>query len=408
MFVMFASITFGWDLSLAPGLSVKNAFLYTIIVVFMIETAVYHNRRFELPSVLVPFGLFVGYSIVSWFAVAFVFQLTNYPLLKSTITLKSERIDHLLFFLLFFYGLTSTKDVAGLLRTFLWLLVIGNVVTVVDAFNIPDLGIIQQRRDGRLGGPMGESNQYGAMLALTLPAIIALVWDSQTKRFLAYFASFASIVALLLASSRGSFVAIVVGSIFSVYYLRAYIAMRHVATGVIVSAAVIAVIVVIAVVSSDLGDDLIQRFADTLSGGTVEVSSGRTYIWASALQQMTDQPLSFLIGFGWDVYDLINKTGYGTHNVYLNHWFDLGLPGLILYCALTYNLLSNCRRAISNSTGFVRSQLIAFVFGFASLSVALFFVDLKGPWMWVWVYSGMVMRLVVASTQPNEDEMKAC
>ena len=147
---MFAATTFGWDLSLAPGLSVKNAFLYLIIVIYMIETAVFHNRRLELPSVLVPFGLFVGYSILSWFVVAFVVQLTNYPILETAISLKTYRFDHFLLFLLFFYGLTSTKDVVSLLRTFLWLLVIGNLVTVVDGFNVPDLGIIQQREDGRL------------------------------------------------------------------------------------------------------------------------------------------------------------------------------------------------------------------------------------------------------------------
>ena len=54
--VMFVATTFGWELSLGPGLSVKNAFLYLIILIYMIETAVFRNRRFELLSVLVPCG----------------------------------------------------------------------------------------------------------------------------------------------------------------------------------------------------------------------------------------------------------------------------------------------------------------------------------------------------------------
>lgn len=402
---MFVATSFGWDLSLAPGLSVKNAFLYTIVIIYMIETAVFQNRRLELPSVLVPFGLLVGYCILSWFVVVFVVQLTNYPMLETGISLKTNRFDHLMFFLLFFYGLISTKDVLGLLRTFLWILVIGNLITVVDGFNIPDLGIIQQRDDGRLGGPMGESNQYGALLALTLPAIVALVWDPKTNRFLAYFAGLVSVVALLVASSRGAFVGLIAGSLFSIFYLRRYISMRHVAIGAITFLATFAVTIVV-LLNTDLAGDLIQRFTDKLSGSSGSISSNRTKIWSSALQQMSDQPLSFFTGFGWDAYDYINKVGVKTHNVYLNHLFNLGLPGLTLYCLLLYKLLSNCRRAISKATGSERSQLIAFVFGFASLSVALFFVDLYKAWIWVWAYIGLVMRLAIASNQSTGEAIE--
>jgi len=127
-------------------------------------------------------------------------------------------------------------------------------------------------------------------------------------------------------------------------------------------------------------------------------------IWTTALQQMSEQPLSFFTGFGSDAYDYINRIGVNTHNVYLNHLFNLGLPGLSLYCLLIYKLMSNCRRAISKATGAARNQLIAFVFGFAALSVALFFVQMYKPWIWVWAYAGLVMRLAVASSQPTEDE----
>ena len=254
---------------------------------------------------------------------------------------------------------------------------------------------------------MGESNQYGALLALTLPAIIALVWDSQTKRFLAYFAILVSSVALLLSSSRGAFVAIILGCLFSIYYLRAYISMRHVVKGGLIFLATVTVTIII-ILNTDLGGELVQRFIDKLSGSTRTISSGRTAIWTMTLQQMSERPFSFFTGFGWDAYEYISRSGYAPHNAYLKHLFDLGLPGLTLYCVLSYKLLSNCRGAISNSTGTARYQLIAFVCGFASMSIALFFVDLAKPWPFVWAYVGMMMRLVVASRQPIKDEMKAC
>ena len=114
--IMFVATTFGWELSLAPGLSIKNAFLYLIIVIYMIETAVFHNRHFELPSVLVPFFLLVGYCIFSWLTVALIVQWKGYSVLDAGISLKTNRFDHLMFFLLFFYALSSSKDVLSLLR----------------------------------------------------------------------------------------------------------------------------------------------------------------------------------------------------------------------------------------------------------------------------------------------------
>lgn len=395
--VMFAADTFGWDLSLAPGLSVKNAFLYLIIMVYMIETAVFRNHRLELPSVLVPFGLLVGYCIFSWSVMVFIVRWPSYPVVDTAISLKTNRFDHFLIFLLFLYGLSERKDVLALLRGFLWMLVIGNLITVVDGFNIPDLGIIQQRDDGRLGGPMGESNQYGALLALSLPAIVALLWDKGTKKLYAYAACFISIVALLAASSRGAFAGIIVGSIFSIFYLRSFLSMRRVAIGALATVASI-VVIVLAFLSTNLVGELIQRMAEQMSGSSSTISSGRTMIWGTALQQIHEQPFSLLTGFGYDAWYYIYRLGgYNPHNVYLHHLFDLGLPGLTLYCILMYNLISICRRALRGATDAERGQLIAFVFGLVSLNASLFFVDLYKPWLFIWAYAGMIMRLAIAT-----------
>ncbi len=180
--------------------------------------------------------------------------------------------------------------------------------------------------------------------------------------------------------------------------------MRYVAIGALIFLATVAVTIVV-LLNTDLAGDLIQRFTYKMSGSSTNISSNRTNIWAAALQQMSEQPLSFFTGFGSDAYDHINRIGVNTHNVYLNHLFNLGLPGLTLYCLLIYKLISNCRRAISKATGAARDQLIAFVFGLAALSVALFFVQMYQPWIWAWAYIGLIMRLAVASSQPTEDEV---
>jgi len=406
--VLLVATTFGLDLSLGPGLSVKNAFLYLIMVVYMIETAVLHNRRFELPSVLLPFGLLVGYCILSWFTASFVVHPSYYNPFPTLITLKGERVDQLIVFLLFFYGVASTRDTLILTRAFLLILALGSLVTVVDGFNIPDLGIIQQREDGRMGGPMGESNQYGALLAFMLPGAVALLWDPGIKKWLAIGTIFISIVALLAASSRGSFAGLFLGGAFTVFYLRSIITLRQIALGVTALIITLAITLVV-ILNTELAGNLIDRFVDvTTARDARTMSSGRTAIWANLLGRMTENPLSFLTGFGWDAYRFQPGIFAAPHNTYLNVMFNLGLPGLCLYLLLLHMLFRSARRAIWRATGLARAHLMAFTFGFAALNASLLFVEIYQPWVYIWAYAGLMMRLSVesvpeATTEKLED-----
>ena len=105
---------------------------------------------------------------------------------------------------------------------------------------------------------MGDSNMYGAFLALTVPATLALLWDPRTKKLLAYFACFITMMALLLTGSRGAFVGIVVGCVFATFFLRSFISLRQIALTTVISIFVITVMFVI-ILSTDLFGDLVQH-----------------------------------------------------------------------------------------------------------------------------------------------------
>jgi hypothetical protein len=47
----------------------------------------------------------------------------------------------------------------------------------------------------------------------------------------------------------------------------------------------------------------------------------------------------------------------------------------------------------------LRPHLIGFVIGTTALAVALFFVNLFSPWLFVWAYIGIVMRIAVNTTE---------
>jgi hypothetical protein len=42
-----------------------------------------------------------------------------------------------------------------------------------------------------------------------------------------------------------------------------------------------------------------------------------------------------------------------------------------------------------------RRHLLAFIFGIMALAVAAFFTNIFGPWLYVWIYVGAMMRIAV-------------
>jgi O-antigen ligase len=90
---------------------------------------------------------------------------------------------------------------------------------------------------------------------------------------------------------------------------------------------------------------------------------------------------------------------YGTHNHYLWLWFELGIVGLASYLMLIGQLLSTARRAAEIASDEAARYLIAFVFGIIGVSVAMFFTQLFKPWIYIWIYIGVTMRMAVIAIE---------
>jgi O-antigen ligase len=88
---------------------------------------------------------------------------------------------------------------------------------------------------------------------------------------------------------------------------------------------------------------------------------------------------------------------FSPHNHYFAQWFNLGLVGLFTSCYLLFSAIARARRAAVNAEAGPRRQLIAFVIGGIAVCGAVFFVELHDPWMYFWMYTGTVMRLVLCA-----------
>ncbi len=388
-----ASAVFGFDPGPLPGVKIKNGLLYLIVLGLMLRLTLDRNFRVQLPGVPILFGTMIGYALLTYVAIVLVIDYPRYDTLQAGFILKNTLVDQMLFFLVFFYGLRSNDDAMTVLKVLLTAWALSHIVAVLDATGVFHVGDIEQRSDGRVQGAVGESNQYGAFVALSLPAIIAMATITRgTWRLFWMAASVITAAALVMTVSRGAFVASIFAVMLSVWLFRRFMPARKLAFWAVCALAG-AVIVGVVVMSLGFGDLIYQRVVNQGVGADMtETSSGRTEIWLTVLEVMFSTPLTLLTGFGWEAYPTF-PFRWVTHNHYLQQFFNLGLIGLICSALLFIVPVRAMNAAATYARPDIRPVLISFAIGTIALATAVFFVNLYSPWLFYWSYAGIVMRL---------------
>ncbi len=152
------------------------------------------------------------------------------------------------------------------------------------------------------------------------------------------------------------------------------------------------IVAVIIVLSTEYRDLIMDRFSETQTSQVQDLSSGRTAVWGTLLDRMLDNPTSYVTCYGWAAYENGNFR-YATHNRYLNLLYNLGFIGLFLFILTATNILKHVRRAIATADTATRPFLIAFVFGFCAMLVSLLTSDVNAPWIFIWAFSGLALRI---------------
>lgn len=420
--ILFVAQSFGIELSLAPGLSVKNLFLYAMLALMLltevrdrklnsqfVQSSSHDPKQLGLASVNrihVLYAILIFYSLVSMLFVMAVLYIPDYNSLQGVISFKTDIIDRYLFLLVFFYGLTSIKESFWMLKLMLGIIIVGNLITLADALDFPDLGIIHQREDGRVSGPMGESNQYAAFLVLFLPLTVYTCFI--TKGFQRMFFVVGSVVSLgvlLLAASRGAVVGLALSGLLVTAYVWKHVDKRYFfSAGLGLTIAASAIVVFVAIQSDGL---LTDRFIEQSSGGygssAKSISSGRTEIWEKAIKRMNKEPITYFVGYGWAtwesademarLYQNVTKYNMAPHNTYLAYLFEIGAVGLGLILAILVSIIFYLKRSLVYADRESSGVIIAFLYGFVALLGSIVFVDLFNPWLYVWSLIGIILRI---------------
>lgn len=388
--VLLTDMTPGLRVGIMPGLSGKNLLLYIVVFTILVRVATHSNGlRFSDLDVHAPFILMILYAM---FTLVIASMLSPaFDMMRGLITLKNQMADLFLFLFAFRYGLESRQDFLSMLRFVIVTMLIMSIVTLVDFLNIPDLGLIGTY-NGRIEGPVGAANQYGALLVFLLPITIAAASPDLRgwKKWFWWFGILVTGVLLVATGSRGAVVALVLGSAIGAFVLRRYIDMRQVGK---IAAAVLGFFLVVAVIFTIINPEfLLERFDKTTSANIYVASSGRLEIWTASILVMLEWPWSFLVGYGWNSFDS-SGIWKAAHNEYVDRLYELGVIGLSLFLWLLYQITTRARRRLATADPELRKIFIGYVFSMSTVVVSIFFAALPGPWTIIWVITALIMGL---------------
>jgi O-antigen ligase len=224
----------------------------------------------------------------------------------------------------------------------------------------------------RPGSVAGDPNLFSASALTVLPMIVAFALGQKgRKRAFCVGCLLATILAILLASSRGGFIALIVLLLLQMRDAR------HRGKFVVIAVVIVALFLISPV--SPLDRLLHPTYSDTDS------SDARLQLWSIAFRIVADHPI---LGVGlWQFTPYLHKymppgvdlEFHVPHNTYLQVAVELGLVGLALFFAMfffTLLNLSRLRRAAKKSgDAFMYSISTALGNGLIGFAIAAFFVS---------------------------------
>jgi hypothetical protein len=399
---LFLLITDGLDIELSflPGLSAKNLLIYLIAVAVGMRLIMGRESILTAGKIQAAFLIQFFYAVITMLVAALVIEYPGYDLREVAIKLKVQMLDYYVFFVVFLFGVRTPEEAIKVIKGLLLGAFIANAATVLDALGFVEMGF-RIREDGRTGGAIGESNQYAAFILMFLPGTIAAAITSKgASRLFWLAAAMVNCFAMIMTASRGGFIGLAITMAVGAYLYRHLVSYSRVITWGLGGLVVLVVFLSLSPYGGLLAERMIVQTGQIDVG---EASSGRSDIWLTLLAKMFEYPVSFITGFGWDVYWSMPFM-FSPHNHYLSLWFNLGLVGLFTGIYLLAVVIRQARRASVHAQPPYRGHLIGFVLGGVGTAAAVFFVDLYAPWNYFWMYSALVTRIALCVMQSPATE----
>lgn len=279
---------------------------------------------------------------------ALLFALTAFALASAAWSTLPEltlrRSVALLATTLFGAYVASRYTIREQLRLLAWALGIAAVLSIVAALLVPRFGIDD---DGLWRGVFAHKNSLGRVMALAAVAFYILGKGSRKARRLCWI--FLGLSLCLLWFSRSGTAIVITAALFLSIPVVAWV-QRNPQGRLWTALGFIALCGTLAFLSGVLDLSEFMKFL-----GKDETLTGRTFVWAYALDAITARPL---IGYGYtafwlspegqDIQATLGPAFVHAHNGYLDLALQLGLVGLLAFLAtLARNLSRSLRTEVS-------------------------------------------------------------
>lgn len=182
----------------------------------------------------------------------------------------------------------------------------------------------------RFSGLFADPNYYSAVLIFSLIGIMILRVNKKIKPTLGYVLAIIIILIGLLTISKSFFLMLV---IILVYYTFSLFSRKRLAAGMGMVLLLSAFAVLAFSGSLSMLDNIMGRLTEATS--SAELTTGRSIIWENYLEYILSHPLVFLFGEGIDA-PLLNMVG--THNIFLESVYNIGIIGLLLIVTLLVSI----------------------------------------------------------------------
>jgi hypothetical protein len=245
-------------------------------------------------------------------------------------------------------------------------------------------------------GFVGEPNQFGAFLVFFLPIAASIIVQYRPRPPTFWWLTlFLTLFLLIVAGSRGAYVAAVGGTFIAAWYLKRFVnikALIKVGGSSLLLITIMTVTAVWVIEVDFIRDRVLSIFGVFDSTTPKDATAGRFGIWLASMRTMLEWPLSFVVGYGWNSY---GDSGIwkAAHSEYVNTLYELGAVGLMMFITLFAVILSRTRRAIRKMPAEMRRLQISFVFALTAVLVDVLFVEITAVWPLVWIYVGLFIKL---------------
>jgi O-antigen ligase len=237
--------------------------------------------------------------------------------------------------------------------------------------------LVMRRLVVQIGDNFIDPNHFSD--ALLFPVAIVTMWALRTRRLLVRLASIAAlallVVAIMFSGSREGLTAL---AVIGAYYL--WRSRYRVRLAVAIAA--------VAAIAASVQTSVFERFSSALATG----GSGRTSIWAVALEAAKHRPLqgygigNFTDAFNLFYLDVHQPYPYGwdspAHNLIVHYLVELGLVGIVLIGAFLWTQFRSLRDVEPSSELYdYRIVMEAVLLAVVTVSMTIDLFQYKYAWL---------------------------